>query len=67
LVVIPCGIWPGDFSISFQNHEVVTAPTHAWAVSIAATCSGHGSVCSGSASRISTSDFARWVSGMTGG
>src|SRR5439155_25100428 len=29
LVVIPCGIWPGDFSISFQNHEIVTAPTHA--------------------------------------
>src|SRR5438874_6074191 len=29
LVVILCGIWPGDFSISFQNHEVVTAPTHA--------------------------------------
>ena len=29
LAVTPCGIWPADFSISFQNHKVVTAPTRA--------------------------------------
>src|SRR5438128_482943 len=62
-VATHCGIWPAAFSINFQDHQHVIAPTLASRVSIAATCSGRGVVCSGSVAPISTCACAQWESG----